>query len=199
MHNKNNLFIAITGNRDISQKQRLYVKNELLNILEKLQKTEEKIKIITPLADGVDRLIVEVVLENKQFSTFDFLVPLPMDEDIYLDTFGKGLKINPITQKESIEEYNHLISRMQSLSSKKSIKENLTFDRDLYFSSNADEQRAIRRTQYERLGEYLMENADILIAVYDKNRELKQGGTLEIVSKFNRLNPHGKTLYEIEI
>ena len=62
-----------------------------------------------------------------------------------------------------------------------------------------DEQRKIRNEQYALLGEYLIEKSDILIAVYDKNREIKKGGTIEIVNKFNLKTYINKKLFEINI
>jgi hypothetical protein len=197
--NKKIFYIGITGNRDISINQKIFIKFQLLEILTKISKDYENIVILTPLADGVDRLITEVVLENQQFNAFDFLIPLPMDEEIYLDTFAKGLKVNSITSKESIQDYNHLKNQIQTFTNKEDIILNLPFDRRLYFSSNSDEQRNIRRNQYELLGEYLIDKSDVLIAVYDENREVKKGGSLEIVNKFNLLKKHRKKLFKIKL
>ena len=65
------------------------------------------------------------------------------------------------------------------------VKEYLKFDKENYLNQNMDEQRKIRNEQYALLGEYLIEKSDILIAVYDKNRDMIKGGTIEIVNKFN--------------
>ena len=76
---------------------------------------------------------------------------------------------------------------------------NLDFYEEIYLNQNTDEQRKIRNEQYTLLGEYLIEKSDILIAVYDKNREIKKGGTIEIVNKFNLIIHQDKKLFEINI
>ena len=76
---------------------------------------------------------------------------------------------------------------------------NLEFDEENYLNQNMDEQRKIRNEQYSLLGEYLIEKSDILIAVYDKNREIKKGGTIEIVNKFKLIVNQKKKLFEINI
>ena len=66
-------------------------------------------------------------------------------------------------------------------------------------NQNIEEQRKIRNEQYAFLGEFLIEKSDILIAVYDKNREIIKGGTIEIVNKFNLKTSMNKKLFEINI
>ena len=66
-------------------------------------------------------------------------------------------------------------------------------------NQNIDNQRKIRNEQYAFLGEFLIEKSDILIAVYDKNREIIKGGTIEIVNKFNLKTYINKKLFEINI
>ena len=88
------IFIGITGNRDISIQQSIFIKKSIENFLKKFLKDKnfKEIIVLTPLADGVDRIIADVVLDN--FSDMKILIPLPFSEKIYKSTFGKGLKIN---------------------------------------------------------------------------------------------------------
>ena len=76
---------------------------------------------------------------------------------------------------------------------------NLEFDKENYLNQNIDEQRKIRNEQYYLLGEYLIEKSDNLIAVYDKNREIKKGSTLEIVNKFDNKKLSNQKLHKIII
>ncbi len=71
----------------------------------------EEIIILTPFADGVDRIIADVVLDS--FSDMKILVLLPFGEAIYKNTFGNGLKVNNISQAESIKEYENLLERIK--------------------------------------------------------------------------------------
>ena len=196
---KKTIYICITGNRDISNEQSIFIKKNIEDFLKKSleNKNLEEIIILTPLADGVDRIIADVVLDN--FSDMKILVPLPFGEEIYKNTFGKGLKINNISQAESIKEYENLLEKIKKHNKCDDVYINLKFDKENYLNQNTDEQRKIRNEQYTLLGEYLIEKSDILIAVYDKNREIKKGGTIEIVNKFNLIIHQDKKLFEINI
>ncbi len=192
-------YIGITGNRDISNEQSIFIKKSIDDFLKKSleNKSFEEIIILTPLADGVDRIIADVVLDN--FSDMRILIPLPFSENLYKNTFGKGLKINNISNESSIKDYEDLLEKIKKHNKCDDVYINLKFEKENYLNQNIDKQREIRNEQYALLGEYLIEKSDILIAVYDKNREIKKGGTIEIVNKFNLKMNQNKKLFEINI
>lgn len=192
-------YIGITGNRDISNEQSIFIKENIENFLKKSleNKSFEEIIILTPLADGVDRIIADVVLDN--FSDMRILIPLPFSENLYKNTFGKGLKINNISNESSIKDYEDLLEKIKKHNKCDDVYINLKFEKENYLNQNIDKQREIRNEQYALLGEYLIEKSDILIAVYDRNREIKKGGTIEIVNKFNLKMNRNKKLFEINI
>jgi hypothetical protein len=196
---KKTIYIGITGNRDITNEQSIFIKKSIDDFLKKIlvDKDFEEIVVLTPLADGVDRIIADVVLDN--FSDMRILIPLPFSENLYKNTFGKGLKTNNISQENSIKEYEDILQKIKKHNKCDDIYINLKFDKENYLNQNTDEQRKIRNEQYTLLGEYLIEKSDILIAVYDKNREIKKGGTIEIVNKFNLIIHQDKKLFEINI
>lgn len=196
---KKTIYIGITGNRDISNEQSIFIKKNIEDFLKKSleNKNLEEIIILTPLADGVDRIIADVVLDN--FSDMKILVPLPFSEEIYKNTFEKGLKINNISQAESIKEYENLLEKIKKHNKCDDIYIKLEFDEENYLNQNIDEQRKIRNEQYALLGEYLIEKSDSLIAVYDENREIKKGSTLEIINKFDNKRLSNQKLHKIII
>jgi uncharacterized phage-like protein YoqJ len=195
----NIIYIGITGNRDITNEQFISIKKSIESFLKKfiIDKDSHEIVVLTPLADGVDRIIANVVLNS--FFDIKILVPLPFSENLYKDTFGKGLKINNISQEDSIKEYEDILQKIKKHNKCDDIYIKLEFDEENYLNQNIDKQREIRNEQYALLGEYLIEKSDILIAVYDKNREIKKGGTIEIVNKFNLKMNQNKKLFEINI
>jgi uncharacterized phage-like protein YoqJ len=196
---KNEIYIGITGNRDISEKQIIFIKKRIEEFLNNFKNDNEfaNIIVLTPLADGVDRIIANSIIEN--FSNIKILVPLPFSESIYKNTFGKGLKINNISQAESIKEYESLIYKIKKHNKSDDIFINLEFNKENYLNQNIDQQRKIRNEQYALLGEYLIEKSDNLIAVYDENREIKKGSTLEIVNKFDNKKLSNQKLHKIII
>jgi hypothetical protein len=56
---KNEIYIGITGNRDISEKQIIFIKKRIEEFLNNYKNDNEfaEIIVLTPLADGVDRII----------------------------------------------------------------------------------------------------------------------------------------------
>ena len=196
---KKTIYIGITGNRDITNEQSIFIKKSIDDFLKKIlvDKDFEEIVVLTPLADGVDRIIADVVLDN--FSDMRILIPLPFSENLYKNTFGKGLKINNISHESSIKDYEDLLEKIKKHNKCDDIYINLKFDKENYLNQNTDEQRKIRNEQYTLLGEYLIEKSDILIAVYDKNREIKKGSTLEIVNKFDNKKLSNQKLHKIII
>jgi uncharacterized phage-like protein YoqJ len=196
---KKTIYIGIAGNRDISNEQSIFIKENIENFLKKSleNKSFEEIVVLTPLADGVDRIIADVVLDN--FSDMRILIPLPFSENLYKNTFGKGLKINNISNESSIKDYEDLLEKIKKHNKCDDVYINLKFEKENYLNQNIDKQREIRNEQYALLGEYLIEKSDILIAVYDRNREIKKGGTIEIVNKFNLKMNQNKKLFEINI
>ena len=196
---KKTIYIGITGNRDITNEQSIFIKKSIDDFLKKSleNKSFEEIIILTPLADGVDRIIADVVLDN--FSDMRILIPLPFSENLYKNTFGKGLKINNISNESSIKDYEDLLEKIKKHNKCDDVYINLKFEKENYLNQNIDKQREIRNEQYALLGEYLIEKSDILIAVYDRNREIKKGGTIEIVNKFNLKMNQNKKLFEINI
>ena len=196
---KKTIYIGIAGNRDISNEQSIFIKENIENFLKKSleNKSFEEIVVLTPLADGVDRIIADVVLDN--FSDMRILIPLPFSENLYKNTFEKGLKTNNISQENSIKEYEDILQKIKKHNKCDDIYINLEFDKENYLNQNIDEQRKIRNEQYYLLGEYLIEKSDNLIAVYDKNREIKKGSTLEIVNKFDNKKLSNQKLHKIII
>ena len=196
---KKTIYIGIAGNRDISNEQSIFIKENIENFLKKSleNKSFEEIVVLTPLADGVDRIIADVVLDN--FSDMRILIPLPFSENLYKNTFGKGLKINNISNESSIKDYEDLLEKIKKHNKCDDVYINLKFDKENYLNQNIEEQRKIRNEQYASLGEYLIEKSDSLIAVYDENREIKKGSTLEIVNKFDNKKLSNQKLHKIII
>lgn len=77
------LKIGIIGHRDLS-KQKIYkYKQVVFKTLKKLQVKHQDIKLITPLADGADRLVVYQALKLN----ICFEVVLPMKKNEYKNDF----------------------------------------------------------------------------------------------------------------
>ena len=153
------IILGITGHRNIEKMDYENLKISVRKIFDYLEKeySSTPIVILSPLADGADRLVVEVSLESKYKNKINTIIPLPFNEDIYIQTFGKGIleKDDELFNQKSIIEYENL---------KYMVKENnllqpsfieMEFDRKAYDNANEEEKQQIRRIQYSKVGEYV--------------------------------------------
>lgn len=190
------IVIGVTGHRDIAKKDFDALKNQISKIYTYLtvKYPSTPLILLTPLADGADRLVADVAL-NKNFSDkITTCVPIPMDEEDYKKTFGLTLKEKDkegneterviVSNKDSKEEYDFFMKRVETQDNKFAPTTiPMLFDKEKYHSSNGDEQRIIRHKQYSLVGEYIAIHSQILIALQNPCSEGKDGGTTEIVNK----------------
>jgi hypothetical protein len=189
------IVLGITGYRDIHKNHYKSLENKVSeifdNLIEKYPNTP--LVLLTPLADGADRIVAYAALQDKYKEKITVSVPLPFDEQNYKDTFAKGIttyKNANDTQKkemikESIDEYDSLLDKVNNQTDEYTPKTiPMLFDKELYNKSNDDDKRKIRRKQYSIVGEYIAIHSNILIAMYNFcDDEKKDGGTREVVDK----------------
>lgn len=166
------LVIGVTGHRDIPNEDIPFLKEkveELFSTLEKKYPTTPFI-LLSPLADGADRVVVEVALAKFK-DKITIKLPFPFDEDLYIDTLGKG--ISKANEEELIEksksEYKILKSKVEK--DNESIEIKLGFDRDLY---NLINQSEIDNTFYEKhiIGSSIIpKEYDEFIEKFEKNNK----------------------------
>ena len=86
--------IGITGHRDIIQTEQL--KQDLKEFFVKIYNKREETKLLSPLADGADRLVANIYLEVFKEKAH-LIVPMPFDQDRYMEDFDSK------SQKEFLE------------------------------------------------------------------------------------------------
>lgn len=188
MHiNKLPIILGVTGHRNIGKIDYENLKVSVRKIFDYLEKeySSTPIVILSPLADGADRLVVEVSLESKYKDKINTIIPLPFNEDIYIQTFGKGIleKDDELFNQKSILEYENLKHMLKENNSLQPSFIEMEFDRKAYDNANEEEKQQIRRIQYSKVGEYVAIHSNILIALENINSEKKEGGTSEIIEK----------------
>ncbi len=185
--NKLPIILGVTGHRNIKEKDYDNLKLSVMKIFDSLEEkySSTPIILLTPLADGADRLVAKVALDQRYLNRIKIVIPLPFDEDIYKDTFGKGIfkPDNDEFIKKSVQEYEDLKNRI--LLDKRDFKHilSLEFDRKEYDNVSDDGKRNIRRKQYTKVGEFIAIHSNILIALENPNSDKKKGGAKEIVEK----------------
>jgi len=81
--------IGITGHRDIVQTAQL--KEDIRELLSNLYNKSPNIKLLSPLADGADRLVADIYLEVFKDKA-QLIVPMPFDQKRYMEDFDSKSK-----------------------------------------------------------------------------------------------------------
>ena len=118
--------------------------------------------ILTPLAEGADRLVAKEVLKCPD-SRIEVVLPLAKED--YMEDFESS---------ESRQEFEFLMAKARRPISLK--RQNL---REEFPGGDLAE---ARRQAYEDVGRYVVDHCDVLIAIWDQEPSRGKGGTAEIVN-----------------
>lgn len=118
--------------------------------------------IVTPLAEGADRLVAREVLKIPDS---DMEVVLPLDRTDYLRDFS-----TPASKKD----FEELLGQARKIVR---LKESPPRD-----PRTVPDLMAVRNKAYEDAGRYVVDHSDVLIALWDFTPSQGQGGTADIVA-----------------
>lgn len=149
------LKIGVAGHRVIKDKNLIMDKvRKVLRVLSDASPADCLFILLSPLAEGSDRLVAEEILtfednmgENK------LIAVLPMKKEDYMTDFKSA---------ESREEFLELLDQAEEV---------ITFP-----------QTSKREYAYLQVGEYVARECDILLAIWDGLPSRGKGGTAEIVN-----------------
>ncbi|WP_297421903.1 hypothetical protein [Clostridium sp.] len=149
------IIIGITGHRDIAKENYKILENKIKEIVMEIKSlcTNSPIVLLSPLAEGADRIAARAALEIG----IDLVAPLPMKREEYEATFLEESKV----------EFRELISKAKRYF-KVPMNDSFTnMENDVY---------------YENLGVFIAQNAHILIALWNGIENGKKGGTSQVVN-----------------
>ena len=86
---KQTITIGITGHRDIVVTEQL--KQDIKTFFIKLQIVDQSTKLLSPLADGADRLVADIYLEVFKGKAH-LIVPMPFNKERYMEDFDSHSK-----------------------------------------------------------------------------------------------------------
>ena len=164
---ENYLMVAGIGHRDIADYEKCY--KATCVILQKLKERhlDKELHIVSPLAEGADRLIVKAGLSLG--ITYSVLLPMPIDllEDDCID-------------KASLDEFRHLLANAKDVK--------VTG----YYANNTRELvkriGVYRDYQYRACGYKLARDSQYIVALFNGDvSSVKLGGTADIVTYRNTL------------
>ena len=160
------LTIGVTGHRTLQNPEKLRSKiNEVIEkILDHFPRngnTSVLLKILSPLAEGSDRLVAEEILK---YDGAELKVILPLCEKEYLEDFQSI---------ESKQGFKSLFMKADYLH---------TLNEEPLKGTIPDELLAEAKKQaYEDTGRYIVDHSDVLIALWDQSPAQGKGGTADIV------------------
>jgi hypothetical protein len=125
--------------------------------------------ILTPLAEGADRLVAESVLENNERSYLEAILPLPLQH--YKKTFHNSDDIR----------FDNLLKKAKSVTQLKNIPKKMSYIENSSETDPSINNNAFFKKAFEEVGRYIADNCDVLIALWDGKRSNLMGGTSEIV------------------
>ncbi len=150
--NPKNCYIGITGHRTVPNEE--IILNKIKNVIHNISKSiNSPLTVISPIAEGSDRLVAEEILSfDNNINKNKLIVVLPFKKENYMNDF----KTN-----ESKEEFLTLFNQAE----------------EIITLSNSSS----RKDAYLQVGKYVVDKSDVLIAIWDGLPSRGKGGTAEIV------------------
>jgi hypothetical protein len=160
--------IGVTGHRALPKGEKLIALKDKINIQMFALKTKHPnhhFHILTALADGADRLVLDCAL-NVLKASFDIILPMP--EEYYLDDFEKNSN-TPYVGREDFFKWKKLARFVMEVPLR------FATSKDLPMGGEP------RNLQYALAGAYVAERSDQLIAIWNGKPARGTGGTGEVV------------------
>lgn len=164
------LRIGVTGHRELKDEDAIAASiQKILNQLDdwfskKLKHTPHTYSVISPLAEGADRLVAKEVLAwntSMEAGKPSLEAVLPLPEEDYLQDFK---------EQWSKDEFKELFNRKASV--------------------KMFQWAGSREMAYETAGHYVVDNCDVLIAIWNGEESKGPGGTAEILQYAKEIGRH---------
>jgi hypothetical protein len=159
------LVIGVTGHRDLRPEDVAELERRVEQIFRTLrqQYPSTPLLLLSPLAEGSDRLVARVALSPAIGARL--VVPLPMPAALYEADFQ---------EPGSVEEFRKLLAQAS----------------DSFEVTGGEDPGPARNRCYEAVGIYIVRQSQILIALWDGVDAGKVGGTSEVI-RFQTEGPAG--------
>ncbi|HEV3110267.1 MAG TPA: hypothetical protein VGY99_07215 [Candidatus Binataceae bacterium] len=157
------LVIGVTGHRDLRPQARAAIADRVREVLLhfKTSYPNTPLIVLSPLAEGADRLVAEVALEPGIGA--QLMAPLPMVREIYEFDFKSS---------DSRAEFDRLLD---AAAQKLELPAPPGVSRE-----QLQNELSVRQDQYAAVGEFVARHCQVLIALWD-GKPGDRGGTAEVV------------------
>ena len=152
------LVIGVTGHRTLEDRETL--RRLVVDRMQTLKKRypHTPFVVLSPLAEGADRLVARAALEHLEARLF---VPLPLPEEEYRTDFEGP---------EAQDEFDALLGQAERV-----------IELPLQASRSAVRSGEARAFQYARAGAFVVDRSQVLFALWDGEPARGTGGTGEVV------------------
>jgi len=154
------LTIGVTGHRDLLADEVPALKKKVRSFFLQLRSDypDLDLQLISPLAEGSDRLVTNVALELG----IDLIVPLPMAQTEYELDFSSPLAVKPF--RDSLEKARviHLRTLRKTHGNSLSLED--------------------KTRQYAQMGIFISNHSQVLLALWDGKPSTELGGTASVVN-----------------
>ncbi|QOR61224.1 hypothetical protein ACM66Z_07125 [Sulfurovum sp. ST-21] len=159
---KEKLYVGVSGHRDLKKSKMDDYKEEVKSILMKLirENPDREVIVVSPLADGADRLAVYAAKELE----LRYEVLLPMPSYLYEKDFSL----------ESLQEYKALTMTAMDKPTVIPLCEGCT-------EENISKYGEYRDKQYLKTGEEIVDRSNMMLFLWDGKPSGGTGGTGDIV------------------
>jgi len=153
------IVLGVTGHRDLQPNDVKGLEASVGKIISdlKIKYPNSPFVLLSPLAEGADRLVARVALTNN----VELIVPMPLPQEEYEKDFA---------EVSSLEEFRAFLTKARKC---------------FTVGNNAQNDKLVSGIQREQgyfgVGRYIVENCQILIALWDGVNVGKKGGTSDIV------------------
>jgi hypothetical protein len=154
------LVIGVTGHRNLEESDLKELRNKVRGIIAEIRHDfpQTPLLLLSALADGADRLVAEVALEER----IPIIAPLPMPRSLYESDFSGSWR------QEFSDWLNH--------------KVRCWFELHLVEGNTEDQivnSGPARNRQYALAGEYIARHSQVLLVLWD-GRPGEEGGTQQV-------------------
>lgn len=155
-----NLIVGITGHRDIVEEDKDILKKSIREVFERLREKcpDTPLILLTPLAEGADRLAADVALEDG----IKYIVPLPLPIEEYKKDFP-----------DTVDEFKKYLSKSFGY---------FELPIDEKNKEAVKKYGPERDKRYELVGAFIVRFSQVLIALWDGKDSGLTGGTSQIVN-----------------
>ncbi len=156
------IIVGITGHRDLCKDEIGVLSQKIREVFQLLRKAypDTPLLLLTPLAEGADRLAANVAIAEK----IEYIVPLPLPQAEYLKDFATP---------ELKAEFHKLLGMAKDHFELPILEGNT--------AENIADYGPHRDRQYALVGAYIARHCHILIALWDGKELNKVGGTSQVV------------------